>query len=110
MTPAVANPAPAYPVRFGRWGGRDTARGRQRNLGDATITVLYGIEPGGATADVVVLADRSHVTEDRYRALFEESAVEAVRAWTFSYDTPADTCNRGVMRTSTFEFKYAPNR
>ena len=110
VTPAVANPAPAYPVRFGRWGGRDTARGRQRNLGDATITVLYGIEPGGATADVVVLADRSHVTEDRYRALFEEAALEAVRAWTFSYDTPVDTCNRGVMRTSTFEFKYAANR
>lgn len=110
VTPAVANPAPAYPVRFGRWGGRDTARGRQRNLGDATITVLYGIEPGGATADVVVLADRSHVTEDRYRALFEEAAVEAVRAWTFSYDTPEDTCNRSVMRTSTFEFKYAASR
>ena len=110
VTPAVANPAPGYPVRFGRWGGRDTPQGRLRNLGDATITVLYGIAAGGATTDVVVLADRSHVTQDRYRSLFEEAAVEAVRAWMFSYDTPVDTCNRGVMRTSTFEFKYAASR
>lgn len=110
VSPAAANPAPAYPARFGRWSGRDTQQGRLRNLGDATITVLYGIGASGQTTDVVVLADRSQASRDRYRSLFEEAALEAVRAWMFSYDTPAGTCNRGVMRTSTFEFKYATDR
>ena len=110
VSPAAANPAPGYPARFGRWSGRDTPQRRLRNLGDARITVLYGIGASGRTTDVVVLADRSQASQDRYRSLFEEAALEAVRAWTFSYDTPAGTCNRGVMRTSTFELKYATDR
>lgn len=110
VSPAGANSAPGYPARFGRWGGRDTSQKRPRNLGDATITVLYGIATSGETTDVVVLADRSHATRDRYRSLFEEAALDAVRDWTFSYDTPPDTCNRDVMRTSTFEFKYAASQ
>ena len=89
-----ANEVLGYPERFGL-----------RNFGNAAVTVRYVVTPAGRT-DAIAVA-RTSATIQRYRALFEDAAVEAVRGWTLSFeDSGNGGCMRRQERTSTFQFEY----
>ena len=99
-----------YPTRTrGQAQIKDTATRRTRNIGEATIAVVFSVDDEGRVVDgsVTVDRERSTASQPQYFDSFARTAIRSVRGYRFGFVEPdSGECRRAQEAVVAFRFSY----